>query len=88
MSEITDYKTKGEQPNILYAMFEEDTRILKFFYPHIFCLESAMAAKAKDLIKGVIKHRGFNEPSSTQRLVKIKIEKVEYLEGETNGETN
>lgn len=76
---ITDYKTRGEEPDVLYAMFEEDTRELKFFYPHIFCLEGAMAAKAKDLIKGVVKHNRLNEPSSTQRLVKIKIESVEYM---------
>ena len=76
---ITDYKTRGEEPDVLYAMFEEDTRILKHYQPNLFCIETAMAAKAKDLIKGVVKHNRLNEPSSTQRLVKIKIESVEYM---------
>jgi len=35
--------------------------------------------KAEDLIKGVVKHNRLDEPSSTQRLVKIKIESVEYM---------
>ena len=42
-------------------------------------MELAMGRDAKDLIKGVENYRGFNKPSSTQRLVKIKIESVEYM---------
>lgn len=79
MNEITDYKNDGEEPDVLYAMFEEDERRLKFFYPSVFLIELAMNMKAKDLIKGVVKHNGSNKPSSTQRLVKIKIESVEYM---------
>ena len=80
MSKITDYKNDGEEPDVLYAMFEEDERRLKFFYPSVYLIELAMNMKAKDLIKGVVKHNRLNEPSSTQRLVKIKIESVEYME--------
>jgi len=80
MNEITDYKNDGEEPDVLYAMFEEDERRLKFFYPSVYLIELAMNMKAKDLIKGVVKHNRLNEPSSTQRLVKIKIESVEYME--------
>lgn len=76
---ITDYKNDGKEPDVLYAMFEEDKRRLKFFYPSVFLIETAMNMKAKDLIKGVPKQRGFDEPDSTQRLVKIKIESVEYM---------
>ena len=80
MNEITDYKMGGkESNNVLYAMIEEDSRRLKFFYPTAFYLETAMNRSVKDLIKGVPKYRGLNEPSSTQRLVKIKIESVEYM---------
>ena len=28
---ITDYKNDGEEPDVLYAMFEEDERLLKLF---------------------------------------------------------
>jgi len=80
MNEITDYKNDGEEPDVLYAMFEEDERRLKFFYPSVYLIELAMNMKAKDLIKGVVKHNRLNEPSSTQRLVKLKIESVEYME--------
>lgn len=80
MNEITDYKNDGEEPDVLYAMFEEDKRRLKFFYPSVFLIELAMNRSAKDLIKGVVKHNGLNKPSSTLRLVKIKIESVEYME--------
>lgn len=78
---ITDYKSDGEDPNVLYAMFEEDEKRLKFFYPSIFLVEMAMNMKAKDLIKGVPLHRGVmeNATTSTQRLVKIKIKSVEYV---------
>jgi len=79
MNEITDYKNDGEEPDVLYAMFEEDERRLKFFYPSVYLIELAMNRSAKDLIKGVVKHNRLNEPSSTQRLVKIKIESVEYM---------
>lgn len=79
MNEITDYKNDGEEPDVLYAMFEEDERRLKFFYPSVYLIELAMNRSAKDLIKGVVKHNRTNEPSSTQRLVKIKIESVEYM---------
>jgi len=79
MSKITDYKNDGEEPDVLYAMFEEDERRLKFFYPSVYLIELAMNRSAKDLIKGVVKHNRLNEPSSTQRLVKIKIESVEYM---------
>lgn len=84
MNEITDYKNDGKDPNVLYAMFEEDERRLKFFYPSVFSIEVAMNRNAKDLIKGVPLHRGIgdNATVSTQRLVKIKIESVEYLEEE------
>ena len=82
MNEITDYRNDGEEPDVLYAMFEEDERRFKFFYPAVYLIELAMNMKAKDLIKGVPKHRGFDKPSSTQRLVKVKIESVEYLEEE------
>lgn len=84
MNEITDYKNDGEESDVLYAMLEEDTRRLKFFYPRIDLIELAMNMKAKDLIKGVPKHRGFgdNATVSTQRMVKIKIKSVEYLEEE------
>lgn len=80
MNEITDYKIRGGEQGVLYAMLEEDTRILKNFQPNLFCIETAMGVRAEDLIKGVVKHNGLNEPSSTQRLVKIKIESVEYME--------
>jgi hypothetical protein len=78
---ITDYINDGKEPKVLYAMFEEDERRLKFFYPSIFLVEMAMNRRAKDLIKGVPLRRGFMEDAtiSTQRLVKIKIESVEYL---------
>ena len=78
---ITDYQNDGKEPNVLYAMFEEDEKRLKFFYPSIFAVEMAMNRKAKDLIKGVPLRRGFMEDAtiSTQRLVKINIESVEYL---------
>lgn len=76
---ITDYKTRGEEPDVLYAMFEEDTRELKHFQPNLFCIETAMGLRSEDLIKGVVKHNRLDEPSSTQRLVKIKIESVEYM---------
>lgn len=79
---ITDYKNDGEEPDVLYAMFEEDERRLKFFYPSVYLIERAMNRDAKDLIKGVENYRGFNKPSSTQRLVKIKIESVEYMKEE------
>lgn len=81
MNEITDYKNDGEEPDVLYAMFEEDERRLKFFYPSVFLIELAMNMKAKDLIKGVPLHRGLGEnaTTSTQRLVKVKIESVEYM---------
>lgn len=81
MNEITDYTNDGEEADVLYAMFEEDERRLKFFYPSIFLIEMAMNMKAKDLIKGVPLRRGIgdNATVSTQRLVKIKIESVEYL---------
>lgn len=84
MNEITDYKNDGEEPDVLYAMFEEDERRLKFFYPSVFLIEIAMNMKAKDLIKGVPLHRGIgdNATVSTQRMVKIKIKSVEYLEEE------
>ena len=78
---IKDYKNDGKEPNVLYAMFEEDEKRLKFFYPSIFAVEMAMNRKAKDLIKGVPLRRGFMEDAtiSTQRLVKINIESVEYI---------
>jgi hypothetical protein len=78
---IKDYQNDGEEPDTLYAMFEEDERRVKFFYPSIFLVEMAMNMRAKDLIKGVPLHRGFGEnaTTSTQRLVKIKIESVEYI---------
>jgi hypothetical protein len=81
MNEITDYRNDGEEPNVLYAMFEEDEKRLKFFYPSVFLIEIAMNRKAKDLIKGVPLHRelGDNATVSTQRLVKINIESVEYM---------
>lgn len=79
MSTITDYKNDGEEPGVLYAMFEEDERLLKLFYPSVHLIELAMGRDAKDLIKGVENYRGFNKPSSVQRLVKIKIESVEYM---------
>ena len=81
MNEITDYKNDGEEPDVLYAMFEEDERRLKFFHPSVFLIEIAMNMRAKDLIKGVPLHRGIGEnaTTSTQRLVKIKIESVEYM---------
>ena len=84
MNEITDYKNDGKEPDVLYAMFEEDERRLKFFYPRVDLIELAMNMRAKDLIKGVRKHRGFgdNATVSTQRMVKIKIKSVEYLEEE------
>lgn len=84
MNEITDYKNDGEESDVLYAMFEEDERRLKFFYPSVFLIEIAMNMRAKDLIKGVPLHRGIgdNATVSTQRLVKIKIKSVEYLEEE------
>lgn len=82
MSAITDYTNDGEEPDVLYAMFEEDERRLKFFYPSVFLIEIAMNMRAKDLIKGVPLHRGIgdNATVSTQRLVKINIKSVEYLE--------
>ena len=78
---IKDYKIDGEEPNVLYAMFEEDEKRLKFFHPRVYLIEMAMNMRAKDLIKGVPLRRGFmdNETISTQRLVKIKIESVEYI---------
>ena len=78
---ITDYKSDGEKADTLYAMFEEDERRVKFFYPNVFAVEMAMNMKAKDLIKGVPLKRGFGENATTspQRLVKIKIESVEYV---------
>jgi hypothetical protein len=76
---ITDYKIRGGEQGVLYAMFEEDTRRLKTLQPNLFCIETAMGLRAEDLIKGVVKHNRFDEPSSTQRLVKIKIESVEYM---------
>jgi len=81
MNEITDYTNDGKDADTLYAMFEEDERRLKFFYPSIFLIEVAMNMKAKDLIKGVPLQRGIgdNATVSTQRLVKIKIASVEYL---------
>ena len=81
MNEITDYKNDGEEPDVLYAMFEEDERRLKFFYPSVYLIEIAMNMKAEDLIKGVPLRRGIgdNATVSTQRLVKIKIESVEYM---------
>jgi len=81
MNKITDYKSDGKEADTLYAMFEEDERRVKFFYPSIFLVEMAMNMRAKDLIKGVPLRRGFGEnaTTSTQRLVKIKIESVEYL---------
>ena len=79
MNEITDYKIRGGEQGVLYAMIEEDTRILKHFQPNLFCIETAMGVPAADLIKGVVKHNRLDEPSSTQRLVKIKIESVEYM---------
>ena len=84
MNEITDYKNDGEEPDVLYAMFEEDERRLKFFYPAVYLIEIAMQRKAKDLIKGVPLRRGIgdNATVSTQRMVKIKIKSVEYLEEE------
>ena len=82
MNEITDYKIRGGEQGVLYAMLAEDTRILKCFQPNLFCIETAMGLRAEDLIKGVVKHNRLDEPSSTQRLVKIKIESVEYLEEE------
>ena len=80
MNEITDYKIRGGEQGALYAMLEEDTRILKHFQPNLFCIETAMGVPTEDLIKGVVKHNRLNEPSSTQRLVKLKIESVEYME--------
>ena len=53
--------------------------MLKHYQPNLFCIETAMGLPSKDLINGVVKHNGLNEPSSTQRLVKIKIESVEYM---------
>ena len=84
MNGITDYKIRGGEQGVLYALFEEDTRILKTYQPNLFCIETAMGLRAEDLIKGVPLHRGFgdNATVSTQRLVKIKIESVEYLEEE------
>ena len=78
---IKDYQNDGEEPDTLYAMFEEDEKRVKFFYPSIFLVEMAMNRRAKDLIKGVPLRRGFGEnaTTSTQRLVKIKIESVEYV---------
>ena len=82
IQKITDYRNDGEDPNVLYAMFEEDERRLKFLYPSVYLVEIAMNRRAKDLIKGVPLHRGIgdNATVSTQRLVKINIESVEYLE--------
>lgn len=81
MKKITDYTNDGEEADTLYAMFEEDKRRLKFFYPRISLIQMAMNRKAKDLIKGVPLQRGIGEnaTTSTQRLVKVKIESVEYL---------
>ena len=76
---ITDYKIRGGEQGVLYAMLEEDTRILKHYQPNLFCIETAMGLRAEDLINGVVKHTRFDEPKSTQRLVKIKIESVEYM---------
>ena len=78
---ITDYINDGKEPKVLYAMFEEDERRLKFFYPSIFLVEMAMNRRAKDLIKGVPLQRGVleNATTTTQRLVKVNIESVEYL---------
>lgn len=78
---IKDYQNDGEEPKVLYAMFEEDEKRLKFFYPSVYLIEMAMDMKAEDLIKGVPLRRGFMEDAtiSTQRLVKIKIEYVEYI---------
>ena len=90
MSKITDYITDVEEPDTLYAMIEEDKKRLKFFYPNIFCVELAMNAKAKDLIKGIDKTRDMlseNPRTTKQRLVKIKIESVEYVE-EINNQNN
>jgi hypothetical protein len=89
---ITEYTTDGEEPNTLYAMIEEDKKRLKHFYPNVFAVELAMNAKAKDLIAGITMMRGFNlktgkaESMTKQRLVKIKIESVEYVE--KNNTTN
>jgi hypothetical protein len=80
---ITNWITDGEEPNTLYAMIEEDKKRLKFFYPNVFSVELAMNAKAKDLIEGIGKTRDklSESPRTTkQRLVKIKIESVEYVE--------
>tara|TARA_R110002020_G_scaffold416406_1_gene625724 strand:+ start:429 stop:704 length:276 start_codon:yes stop_codon:yes gene_type:complete len=82
---ITKYVTDGEEPGVLYAMIEEDVKRLKHFYPNVFCVELAMNAKAKDLIEGITMMRGLNlrtgkaESETKQRLVKIKIESVEYV---------
>ena len=82
--QIKNYQSNGKEADTLYAMFEEDERRLKFFYPSVFLIEMAMNMKSKDLIKGVPLHRGFGENAvtSTQRLVKIKVASVEYLEEE------
>ena len=48
MNEITDYTNDGEEPDTLYAMFEEDERRLKFFYPSVFLIEMAMNRRAKN----------------------------------------
>jgi len=79
--QIKNYQSDGEEADTLYAMFEEDEKRVKFFYPSIFLVEMAMNMRAKDLIKGVPLRRGFGEnaTTSTQRLVKIKIESVEYI---------
>ena len=79
---ITEYVTDGEEPDVLYAMIEEDVKRLKHFYPNVFCVELAMNAKAKDLIEGIDQTRDIlsESPRTTkQRLVKIKIESVEYV---------
>ena len=83
---INEYITDGQEPNVLYAIIEEDVKRLKHFYPNVFAVEMVMHAKAKDLIKGITMIRGLNlktgraESETKQRLVKIKIESVEYVE--------
>tara|TARA_R110000824_G_scaffold360512_1_gene548272 strand:- start:122 stop:394 length:273 start_codon:yes stop_codon:yes gene_type:complete len=79
---IAEYVTDGEEPDTLYAMIEEDKKRLKHFYPNVFAVEMAMNAKEEDLIQGVPLLRGLGESCQRfkQRLVKIKIESVEYVQ--------
>ena len=46
---IKDYQIDGEEPNVLYAMVEEDEKAMKVFLrTSVFLVEMAMNMRAKD----------------------------------------